>query len=67
MMSFLRLVGSLLILVWGCGMVVLGAVANVITWVVTGLIVAAIGLPLLAASPWAPEWQTLMRRQITDR
>lgn len=62
MLKLIRVVGSLLILAWGIGMLVLGIGAGVATWIGTGLVVAVIGLPLLAASPWCPEWRVLAGR-----
>ena len=48
-----RFVTSLAITLWGMAMVALGLFQGVAMWSLLGLVVAGVGLPLLASHPWA--------------
>jgi hypothetical protein len=49
----LRFATSLLIALWGVVVVVLGIGQGQIAWIPLGLVLLAVGLPMLAANPFA--------------
>ena len=56
MLNATRFVASLAICTWGVVMVLLGLVNGVLLWAVLGLVVAAVGTPILGSHPWATPW-----------
>jgi hypothetical protein len=48
-----RFFTSLAIVLWALSMVLLGLVNGVLLWIVVGLVLIAVGAPLLASHPWA--------------
>jgi len=47
-----RFAASVAITAWGLLMLILGIVNAVFLWVVLGVVIMAVGLPLLASHPW---------------
>lgn len=47
-----RFIASVAITVWGLLMVLLGIVNGMFLWILLGLAVTAVGLPLLGSNPW---------------
>lgn len=48
-----RFATSMVITLWGVGMLVIGIVNAVLLWVVLGLVITGVGVPFLASHPWA--------------
>lgn len=55
MQSLVRSATAALISVWGLLMILLGVVNGQILWVLLGLAVTVVGIPMLAGSPAASE------------
>jgi hypothetical protein len=53
MLIVARFVGSLAILLWGLGMLLLGLVNGVALWIILGVVITVVGLPFLAGHPAA--------------
>ncbi len=49
-MEILRFVGSVAVSLWGVLMILLGILNGIFLWVLVGLVVLAVGLPLLASN-----------------
>lgn len=55
-MSFLiRFVASLAISTWGLVMVLMGVLNGFFLWIAIGLVVTAVGVPLLGSHPWVAD------------
>lgn len=52
-MEVLRFLASIAVSAWGLAMILLGIVNGTFLWVLIGLPVLAVGLPLLASNPRA--------------
>ena len=48
-----QFLASLAITAWGIAMIVLGLAGGMALWVLLGVAVSAVGVPLLASHPWA--------------
>ncbi len=53
MLSALRWLASVGILLWGVLVVLLGIVTPNLVWIMIGLVILAVGVPFLAALPFA--------------
>jgi hypothetical protein len=53
MLNATRFLTSMAISLWGIGMLAIGLVNGVLLWIILGLVIAGVGLPFLAAHPWA--------------
>ena len=53
MVFAVQFLASLAIALWGLTMIVLGLVGGMALWVLLGVAVLAVGVPLLASHPWA--------------
>ena len=53
LLTTLRFFTSLAILLWGLAMIMLGMFRGMAMWCAIGMVVSAVGIPLLGSHPWA--------------